>query len=95
MALTFLVLTGCDFRRVVVNQPIDPQTLGTLSPGESTIQDVVQMLGAPDEIESKPDGMVLRYRHGDTKTLRVNFGWVLRFFARGAFDEFRSGGGRS
>lgn len=78
-----LILTGfvgCDFRRVVVNQPVDPIILQTLNPGKSSVHDVVQALGAPDVIMPKPDGMVFGYRYGDTKTLRVNFGWVLRFF---------------
>ncbi len=70
---------GCDFRRIVVNQPIAPETLKSLSPGESTLQDVVRVLGAPDSIGRKQEGMVFRYRYGDTKTLRVNFGWLFRF----------------
>ena len=37
------------------------------------------MLGAPDSIGRKQEGMVFRYRYGDTKTLRVNFGWLFRF----------------
>ena len=78
--VTLLMFAGCDFRRVVVNHPIDPQSLQTLSSGESSIQDVVQALGAPDEIAAKPGGMVLRYRYGDSKTMRINFGWILRFF---------------
>lgn len=80
LTLTLIVFAGCDFRRVVVNQPVDPQTLQTLNPGKSSMQDVVLALGAPDDITAKPDGMVFRYRYGDTKTMRVNFGWILRFF---------------
>jgi hypothetical protein len=75
-----LLLTGCDFRRIVVNQPIDARTLEILNPGKSSIHEVVQVLGAPDDISAKPDGMVFRYRYGDSKTMRVNFGWILRFF---------------
>ena len=78
--VTLLMFAGCDFRRVVVNHPIDPQSLQTLSPGESSMQDVVQALGAPDEITARPNGMVLQYRYGDSKTMRINFGWILRFF---------------
>ena len=63
-----------------MNHPIDVQTLETLNPGKSSIQDVVQALGAPDEIAEKPDGMVFRYRFSDSKTMRVNFGWILRIF---------------
>jgi len=78
--LLLLMLGGCDFRRVVVNHPIDVQTLETLNPGESSVQDVVQALGAPDDITASPDGMVWGYRYGDAKTMRVNFGWVFRIF---------------
>jgi hypothetical protein len=80
LTFTLIVVAGCDFRRVVVNQPVDPQTLETLSQGKSSMQDVVQTLGAPDAITAKPDGMIFQYRYGDTKTMRVNFGWILRFF---------------
>lgn len=78
--LTLFICAGCDFRRVVVNQRADPKVLETLNSGESSLQEVVQVLGAPDAITPSPDGMVFLYRYGDTKTLRVNFGWVLRFF---------------
>ena len=72
--------TGCDFRRVVVNTPISPETLQKLDPGENSLNDIVQVLGAPDEIDAKTKGMVLRYRYGDSKTMRINFGWLFRIF---------------
>ena len=72
--------TGCDFRRVVVNHPISPETLQKLNPGENSLNDIVKVLGAPDEIDAKTRGMVLRYRYGDSKTMRVNFGWLFRIF---------------
>ncbi len=72
--------TGCDFRRVVVNDPVSTETLQLLKPGENSLDDIVQALGAPDEIDAKTRGMVLRYRYGDTKTMRVNFGWLFRIF---------------
>jgi hypothetical protein len=71
---------GCDFRRVVVNDPISQETLQNLNHGENSLTDIVQVLGAPDEIDAKARGMVLRYRYGDSKTMRVNFGWLLRIF---------------
>ena len=74
----FLTLCGCEFRRVVVNDPFIAESLEELVPGQSTFQDVTQKLGAPDEIEEGASGMVFRYRYGDSKTMRVNFGWILR-----------------
>ena len=91
--LLLLMFAGCDFRRVVVNHPIDAQTLETLNPGQSSMQDVVQALGAPDDITESSDGMVWGYRYGDAKTMRVNFGWIFSdLFSCGAFDEFGSRG---
>ena len=40
--LFFLSLSGCDFRRVVVNDPLVADSLEGLVPGKSTIQDVDQ-----------------------------------------------------
>ena len=78
--LLLLSLAGCDFRRVVVNDPLVADSLEELVPGKSTIQDVAGKLGAPDEIEEGAGGMVFRYRYGDSKTMRVNFGWIFRVF---------------
>lgn len=78
--LVLLVLCGCDFRRVVVNDPLITDSLGELIPGKSTVQDVTQKLGAPDGIEEGMSGMVFRYRYGDNKSMRVNFGWIVRVF---------------
>ncbi len=80
MVLIALWGTGCDFRRVVVNEPISPEILQRLNPGEDSLNDIVQALGAPDEIDEMNKGMVLRYRYGDSKTMRVNFGWLFRIF---------------
>ena len=74
------VFTGCDFRRVVVNDPLVSELVEELVPGKSPVQEVVQKLGAPDDITEGATGIILRYRYGDTKTLRVNFGWIVRVF---------------
>jgi hypothetical protein len=76
--LLFLTLSGCEVRRVVVNDPLVADSLEALVPGKSTFHDVTQKLGAPDEIEEGAGGMIFRYRYGDSKTMRVNFGWILR-----------------
>lgn len=78
--LVVLILSGCDFRRVVVNDPLITGSLDELIPGKSTVQDVAQKLGAPDEIQEGSGGMILRYRYGDSKSMRVNFGWIVRVF---------------
>lgn len=78
--LVVFVLAGCDFRRVVVNDPLVADSFDELVPGKSTIRDVAGKLGAPDEIEEGAGGMVFRYRYGDSRTMRINFGWIFRVF---------------
>ena len=78
--LVVLVLAGCDFRRVVVNDPLVADSFDELVPGKSTIRDVAGKLGAPDEIEEGAGGMVFRDRYGYRRTMRINFGWIFRVF---------------
>ena len=73
--------SGCDFRRVVVNAPIAEDTLQHFNSGEHGLHDIVDVLGAPDAIDAKTQGMVFRYRYGDSKTMRVNFGWLVRLLS--------------
>ena len=80
IVLLVLALWGCEFRRVVVNDPLITESLKELVPGQSSFHDVTQTLGAPDEIEEGSAGMVFRYRYGDSKTMRINFGWIFRLF---------------
>ena len=79
-AVWWMVLSGCDFRRVVVNDPLVPELVQGLEPGKSSVHEVVQQLGSPDDIAEGATGLVLRYRYGDSKTMRVNFGWIFRIF---------------
>jgi hypothetical protein len=78
--LLLFLTTGCDFRRVVVNDPLVSASVQQLTSGTSTMQDVVARLGSPDMIVEGGDGLIFRYRYGDTKTMRVNFGWIARLF---------------
>ena len=82
--MVFLIIvlwgTGCEFRRVVVNDSIPSEILQRLNPGKDSLNEIVQALGAPDEIDSNTTGMVFRYRYGDSKSMWVNFGWLFRIF---------------
>ncbi len=80
IAVLLFLTTGCDFRRVVINDPLISASVQQLTPGKSTMQDVVAGLGAPDMIVEGRNGLIFRYRYGDTKTMRVNFGWIARLF---------------
>ena len=72
---------GCDFRRVVVNDPIYPQHVQFIESGTTTMQQVTERLGAPDEITGTPEKLWFRYHFKSTKFLRVDFGVLFRIWS--------------
>ncbi len=79
--LAALILSGCEFRRISVNQPIRHEHVAFVVPGPTTLQEIVTGLGAPDEVTGSEGQLVFRYRFGTTKAVRVNFGWILRVWS--------------
>ena len=83
IALSILVLaqTGCPIRwqRVTVNRPLTEEAVAFIRPGETAMNDVVAVLGAPDDMLNSPDGPVFRYRFLDAKYFKVIPTWGLRY----------------
>lgn len=91
-----LVLTGCPiivWQRVTINKPIKPETVAFIIPGKTTWAEILEKLGAPDEISESQLGPVARYRFLDEKYFRVNFGWGLRFILPLISPDMSLGGG--
>ena len=76
-----LFLLGCDFRKIVVNDPIHPEDVAFIKSGKTTMQQVTARLGAPDEITGTPDRLWFRYHFKTTKILRVDFGVLFRIWS--------------
>jgi hypothetical protein len=72
---------GCDFRKVVVNDPIRPKDVAFIKSGKTTMQEVVIRLGAPDEILGTSDRLWFQYHFKTTKFLRIDFGVLLRLWS--------------
>src|SRR5262249_19603311 len=47
--------------------------------GETSLSEVVEKLGAPNQMLSSNGGVVARYQFTDGRYFRVDFGWGLRF----------------
>ena len=75
------LLIGCDFRKVVVNNPIRPEDVAFIKSGKTTMQEVVTRLGAPDEILGTSDRLWFQYHFKTTKFLRFDFGVLLRIWS--------------
>lgn len=89
MALLFgllaidLVLSSCgtpiQWQRLTINEPIKPEEVAFIIPGRTTFPEILEKLGAPDDISGSKRGPVVHYRYLDQKSFRVDFAWPLRF----------------
>ena len=66
-----VAFSGCEFRRVTINDPIHPDDVAFIDPGKTRLQEVVARLGAPDEIAGSDDQAVCRYRFREVKFFRL------------------------
>lgn len=76
-----LLISGCDFRRVVVNQPINLEDINFIVPGKTPLVEVVKHLGAPDKISGTDEYLVFRYHFRSAKFFRIDFGHALRLWS--------------
>lgn len=83
MAL-LLSCAGCggflSYSRITVNDPITPEDVRFIVPGQTSLQDVVGRLGTPDEIKRVTDGVMAVFHFRDSRYSRANFGLAGSYF---------------
>jgi hypothetical protein len=67
------------WQRVTLNQPLTAQDVSFVENGKTGLSEVVEKLGAPNQMLFSTGGVVARYQFTDGKYFRVDFGWGLRF----------------
>jgi hypothetical protein len=80
LGVTIISVTslGCNVVRVSLNTALTPEDVAFIVPGQTTLADIVEKLGAPDSITDSDTGIVATYRFLDLKYSRVNFGWLAK-----------------
>jgi hypothetical protein len=80
-----LGLGGCGgpfgWTRVTVNRPLTATDIAFIVPGKTTLHEVTDRLGAPDDVMGRRTGFVAEYFDYDGRSFRINFGWPLGFIA--------------
>jgi hypothetical protein len=78
-----LALAGCtpiSWTRVTLNRPLRAEDVAFITPRETKWNEVVEKLGAPNELKGTPSGMLATYYYYDGKRFDVDFGWIAGFF---------------
>ena len=76
--LSGLVAQGCNVVRITLNTPLKPEDVAFITPGQTTLTEVIDKLGSPDSLTDSNNGVVAIYRFLDMKYSRVNFGWLVK-----------------
>jgi len=94
-----MLLSGClrgpiVWERITFNEPLSVEDVNFIEDGETSLPEVVERLGAPNEMVRSGEGVVARYHFLDGKNFKANYGWGLRFLIPFyAPDIIQEGGG--
>lgn len=69
---------GCSVRRVAFNDVVTVEQVRFIRVGQTTIGDLADHIGAPDEITESEFGVVALYNWSDTKSAAFDFGALAR-----------------
>jgi len=75
-----LLWTGCTVRRVVFNDVVTTEQVNFIRVGQTTLPELVDHIGAPDEVTESDFGFVALYNWSDTKSAALDFGAIPRLF---------------
>lgn len=80
-ALCILFLcAGCTIRRAKFNDVITSEQVNFVRVGQTTLRELADHIGAPDEVAESDFGVVALYYWSDTKSASVDFGAIGRLF---------------
>jgi hypothetical protein len=76
----FFLCAGCTVRRVVLNEIVTTEQVNFIRVGETTLVELADHIGAPDEVTESDFGFVALYYWSDTKSAALDFGTIPRLF---------------
>jgi hypothetical protein len=75
-----LLCAGCTVRRATLNDVLTPEQVNFIRVGQTTIRELTDHIGAPDEVTESDFGVVALYYWSDTKSASLDFGTLTRLF---------------
>ena len=79
LLLLTLTSSGCAVRRVDFNNQIATDDLRFITPGTTTLQQVVDQIGSPEDIAVKANAIIAEFRWSTTRSASLNLGYLFRF----------------
>jgi len=80
MLCVLLLSAACSVRRVTYNETIANEQVQFIRIGQTSLSEVISVIGAPDDVSESDAGFVALYNWSDTKSAAVDFGVLARIF---------------
>jgi hypothetical protein len=81
LLLLWVSLSSCSLRRVDFNEPITPQDLSFITVGTTRLHQVVDYLGAPEDITMPSDRLVAEFRWSKTRSSSLDLGHLFKLIS--------------
>lgn len=82
LAVLLLVICGllgsCSLRRVNFNEPITQESLSFIQPGNTTLHQIVERLGAPEDIIISPAELIAEFKWSTTRSASLDLGYLFK-----------------
>ena len=75
-----LLCAGCSVRRATLNDVLTQEQVSFIRVGQTTIRELADHIGAPDEVTESDFGAVALYYWSDTKSAGLDFGAIGKLF---------------
>jgi hypothetical protein len=75
-----LLSAGCSVRRITYNETIANNQVQFIRIGQTSLSEVVSVIGTPDDVSEADAGFVALYNWSDTRSAAVDFGVLARIF---------------
>lgn len=75
------VLAGCSVRRVNFNEPVTQDSLSFIQPGHTTLHQVVERLGAPEDIIIGSVELIAEFKWSTTRSASLDLGYLFKLIS--------------
>lgn len=72
------LLGGCSVRRVNFNAPITQEHLSFIQPGLTTLHQIVERLGAPEDLIVTPSELIAEFKWSTTRSASLDLGYLFK-----------------
>lgn len=81
LLVTYGLVTSCSLRRVNYNEPITQERLSFIQAGHTTLHQVVERLGAPEDLIITRSELIAEFKWSTTRSASLDLGHLFKLFS--------------